>query len=704
MSRNRETVVVGAVSAVVWLAKAVFVIATPLRRLVMTPYLIDDSFIFMHIARNLARGRGFSYDGLHPTTGAPLAWTLLITPQHWWLDKTWAAKVTVVESALFAALSAVMVFLVARRLFGRRSAWFAFGLATFGASLFFNALNGMETYLFAFVALLALHRYVVMDRARWREWALLGALLGLLNLIRAEGVFLGACVLGYEGLRVALTSRPPLPKPGEGEPDGSRLPSLPQGRGAGGEGGWSRLATFTLAWLLFTIPMLAWNVHVNGTLTVSNQAGRRFIAHLGFSLAQNGWGAYFQICLSKLRELYEIYDITLGFFPLALVALGWLLWRRDASLRWLAPFLGYWLLFCALLVFYQWYFPNVHGLRYVVFSSLVLAIVTGAMVGGMMRKGGRIGLVVGVAVLAACVGLSWWKYGRMMGQLSWTRDFSLLATTPADKVAAYWEDVDWIAANTPPQAVIAVKDHGLLAYFTGRRVADLAGIMDPSVIGYLKARNLAPYLRDHDADYVILYTDPHYYLNQAVDLASGHYTLVKSFADTRRLREIYRIEKGPWVKAGAGAEPQVPLNVELGGQVRLLGYSWLGAEGEGRSVTVRPGDTVGVTLLWAALAPLERDYSVFVHVTEPSGRPVAQTDHQPQDGFYPTSTWRVGEVMREEVRITIPPDTPPGRYALTTGMYSLDTMERLAVAGGDTVVLGEVRVVILQNPGNNKEQ
>ena len=38
------------------LTKAVFVVVTPVGALAMTPWLIDDSFIFIRIARNLVLG------------------------------------------------------------------------------------------------------------------------------------------------------------------------------------------------------------------------------------------------------------------------------------------------------------------------------------------------------------------------------------------------------------------------------------------------------------------------------------------------------------------------------------------------------------------------------------------------------------------------------------------------------------------------
>lgn len=128
-----------------------------------------------------------------------------------------------------------------------------------------------------------------------------------------------------------------------------------------------------------------------------------------------------------------------------------------------------------------------------------------------------------------------------------------------------------------------------------------------------------------------------------------------------------------------------PVEAELGGQVRLLGYNLDG--------TLSPGQTFQVTLFWEALHPMERDYTVFVHLLGPEGRIQGQWDSQPADRLYPTSRWQAGEIIRDRYDLTVAPDAPPGRYLIEVGMYLLQTGERLTVASqasqqaGDHVVL-----------------
>jgi len=133
--------------------------------------------------------------------------------------------------------------------------------------------------------------------------------------------------------------------------------------------------------------------------------------------------------------------------------------------------------------------------------------------------------------------------------------------------------------------------------------------------------------------------------------------------------------------------PQVTLDAQLGDSVRLEGYA-----------ITQSADppTLDLTLFWTPLAPMETDYTVFVHLRDATGATVAQRDAQPLDGDYPTSRWRVGEVVIDPHRVELPSDLPPGEYQLRVGLYRLETLERLPVAndtsGENAVVLGEVQV------------
>ena len=60
--------------------------------------------------------------------------------------------------------------------------------------------------------------------------------------------------------------------------------------------------------------------------------------------------------------------------------------------------------------------------------------------------------------------------------------------------------------------------------------------------------------------------------------------------------------------------------------------------------TERSGGSPGtITLAWQAEENIQREYTVFLQALDDSGQLVAQIDRKPQDGQFPTSTWRTGD-------------------------------------------------------------
>ncbi len=121
-----------------------------------------------------------------------------------------------------------------------------------------------------------------------------------------------------------------------------------------------------------------------------------------------------------------------------------------------------------------------------------------------------------------------------------------------------------------------------------------------------------------------------------------------------------------------------PLEIDLGGKVRLLGYNLESG--------FRPGDNIHLTLFWQCLEEMEQSYTTFTHLVDAGDSVVAQKDNPPLDGFYPTTKWEVGEVVRDQYDLVIPSGTPSGEYQLKTGMYLAETGERLNVLKDDVLL------------------
>jgi hypothetical protein len=130
---------------------------------------------------------------------------------------------------------------------------------------------------------------------------------------------------------------------------------------------------------------------------------------------------------------------------------------------------------------------------------------------------------------------------------------------------------------------------------------------------------------------------------------------------------------------------QLPLDADLGQQVTLLGANLEPATAV--STALRPSTQLTVTLAWQARAEMNTSYRVFLHLLNPDGSLLTQSDGEPAGWTRPTTGWAPGEVVLDERILTFPADAPPGQYVLVTGLYDPDTGDRLALPDGATTVL-----------------
>jgi hypothetical protein len=141
------------------------------------------------------------------------------------------------------------------------------------------------------------------------------------------------------------------------------------------------------------------------------------------------------------------------------------------------------------------------------------------------------------------------------------------------------------------------------------------------------------------------------------------------------------------------AEPPQPLETLFGTAIKFEGFDL-------SRTTVAPGEILHLDLYWQAMKPPpEGNYRAFVHLTD--GTTLwGQQDDDPACRL-PTSIWRAGQRGVGQFRLTIDPNTPPGRYPLIIGLYEANTLERLKITSGaghpgdDFLWLGDIEVVSL---------
>lgn len=140
---------------------------------------------------------------------------------------------------------------------------------------------------------------------------------------------------------------------------------------------------------------------------------------------------------------------------------------------------------------------------------------------GWLRRTGRIGRLVSFGSIAILILI--WAAFLGLGARTYAQDTAIINT---EMVAAS----QWINANTPKDTVIGAHDIGALGYFGGRKILDLAGLISPEVIPFIRdERMLISYLQGNNATFLM--TFPGWYPSlvqnmQQVFITKGFYSPV----------------------------------------------------------------------------------------------------------------------------------------------------------------------------------
>ncbi|MDX2137450.1 MAG: hypothetical protein SF123_05095 [Chloroflexota bacterium] len=106
---------------------------------------------------------------------------------------------------------------------------------------------------------------------------------------------------------------------------------------------------------------------------------------------------------------------------------------------------------------------------------------------------------------------------------------------------------------------------------------------------------------------------------------------------------------------------------------------------------IAPAAAVPLTAIARAVAPLDRAYTLFVHVygnpTPYEGGTLWGQADAPFCTSSPPQTWRMDEVIIQPVTLSIAPELPAGEYTLAVGIYDTLTGERLTTGDTETYAL-----------------
>ncbi len=147
------------------------------------------------------------------------------------------------------------------------------------------------------------------------------------------------------------------------------------------------------------------------------------------------------------------------------------------------------------------------------------------------------------------------------------------------------------------------------------------------------------------------------------------------------------------VSTGLIDPPAAPQAIVVDGSPVAVWQSGMALHEATFPATAAAGASISVRLVWGATQPINRPYTVFVHLLDGDGELVAQADGLPRGGRWLTTCWQPGQAFEDSMVIDPVDDLPLGLYAVRTGFYWLPTGERAPLRdGSDSAELGTIRV------------
>lgn len=422
---------------------------------------LDDAWIHQVYARNLGTGGGLAFFPGQPSGGStsPL-WTLL-------LSLGYLLRLNYPVWTLFLGVGfAVAAAYLGGRLGNRLGA--ALGLRVSGLiiallillewHLTWAADSGMEIPLFVFLSLLS----VDLQWEARPAW-MIGAAIGLLTVTRPEGLVLGAVLAAAQVPERIFPRQRPL----------------------------TWLALFALGLLAPVLPYLAFNLTASGTIWPNTfYAKSEEYAYLGAEPYISRW-------------LTVALQPVIGVQVILLPGLAWCL-RRVWRMRgwfWLGPLI--WV--PALISLYAWRLPVAyqHG-RYLMPAIPFLLIY------------GWVGVVGLAANLPRILRRTWYGATAALAAAFWVVGAGFYTTDVAIINCEMVQTARWTAAHLSPDGLIAAHDIGAQGYFGLNPILDLAGIVTPEIIPFIRDQaRVRDFMLSRGARHVVVF--PSWYPEYSAD-------------------------------------------------------------------------------------------------------------------------------------------------------------------------------------------
>ncbi len=413
---------------------------------------LDDAWIHQTYARNLGLHGVMAFSSGQPSTGSTSpGWTILLAMGY--KLKVPFLGWTYILGGIFAVATAFTAAALSESYFKdfKRAVIVAI-ICIVEWHLAWAAFSGMEVGLFTFLTLL-----ILLLIHRKSSPLLMGSLIGVAFLVRPEAVILAVLY----GVRLLLTRR---------ENPKQLLTTT---------------GIFIAIFLIIISPYVMFNLTYSGR-PFPNTVSAKFMMY-GYP-----W--------SPWKSLKYLLDVLIYFSEgpsiLLVLAAGFLFYKTFRLQRTDILYPLVWPL--TLIGIYAIALPTIfdHG-RYLMPLMPILTIYG---VEGLFKFLERF---PGKSPLRLA---TWLTFGSMV-ILLWVHGAADFAYRVKLLTETHLRAANWINANTPPDAIVATHDIGIIGYFTQRQIVDLAGLVTPEVVPIMKNQTeLAGYVHEKHATHLVVFS------------------------------------------------------------------------------------------------------------------------------------------------------------------------------------------------------
>ena len=488
--------------------------------------LVDDAFFYFGIAKNIAAGKGATFDGSIMTNGFHPIYTLLLVPIFWFSTENPEIPVHVALTILsiFNVLTGYVIFLIVRKIAGRIAGLLSALLWFFNPFVILIALSGVEVGVATFFISLCIYVHLQGRKAEHvslQKMILLGLLTALAILSRVDAVFIFIAIamdLWYLSYRKETSLFKSLSQP----------------------------ALYCIITLLLLSPWFFWNLYHFGTIRQISGVTLPNIAHNMYLMKYKTY-----LSLSFLKtELFFLkvwieniirFSGGIGLFVILFVFFVVSAHRNLAVsisgiLEKIKP-LHYVLLSSIFLVFfYAFYFWGWLRPWYYLSVLLTVTIYLGSIAGhafegSLYASVGKAKRAIPIFVLFLICAI----YFSYQGINIWQKGLF-----PFQK--QLYESAVWLKENTPENSKIGAISAGIYGYMNGR-TTDLAGVVNEEAYRAMREKRIFAYLQEKQIDYLVDREDMIQFFSTRFDRNGFLNCLlpVKRFGDTASDVVIYKI-------------------------------------------------------------------------------------------------------------------------------------------------------------------